>query len=142
MYGFLWVIAIIVFLLLEASTYQFICIWFAGGALGALAAFGLGAGLNVQIGVFFALSAVLLVLTRPLVKKIMSERTEKTNIDELIGKLGKVTDKIDNVAAAGRVKLGAMEWAARAEDGSVIDEGAVVKVLKVEGVKLIVKVES
>lgn len=142
MYGFMWVVAIIVFLLLEAATYQFISIWFAGGALGALVAFGFGGPLKVQILVFFVLSALLLILTRPLVKKIMNERKEKTNIDELPGKLGQVTEKIDNMASVGRVKLGAMEWTARSDDGSVIEPGAIVKVIRLEGVKLIVKVDS
>ena len=72
MISFMWLIAIVVFLLLEAATFQFICIWFAGGALGSLVASMLGASLNVQMIVFFIVSALLLVLTRPFVKLISS----------------------------------------------------------------------
>lgn len=139
MYGIMWLIAIIVFLILEAVTYQFICIWFAGGALGALIACGLGAGLTVQITVFFLLSALLLVCTRPFVKKLTFGKITKTNVDDVPGKLAQVIEKIDNVAATGRVKLGAMEWAARSEDDSVIEIGEIVEAIEVSGVKLIVK---
>ena len=139
MYGIMWLIAIIVFLILEAVTYQFICIWFAGGALGALIACGLVAGLTVQITVFLLLSALLLVCTRPFVKKLTFGKITKTNVDDVPGKLAQVIEKIDNVAATGRVKLGAMEWAARSEDDSVIEIGEIVEAIEVSGVKLIVK---
>lgn len=142
MYGVIWLCAIIVFLLLEAATYQFICIWFAGGALAALGAFELGASLNIQLFTFFVASAVLLVLTRPLVRKINSERKIKTNVEELIGQLAQVTEKIDNIAGMGKVKLGGMEWTARSSDGTVIDENVTVEVVEVSGVKLMVKLKE
>ncbi len=139
MYALIWVIAIIVFLLLEAATFQYICIWFAGGSLGALVAYALGATLNVQIIVFFVVSAILLILTRPLVKKLMNGRKEKTNIDNIPGKIAKVTQTIDNIGAKGKVMLGAMEWSAVSNDESIIEEGKIVEVLEVKGVKLVVR---
>lgn len=142
MYGVLWTVAIVVFLVLEAATFQFICIWFAGGALGALAAYGLGGSLNSQIIVFFIVSAVLLVLTRPFVKKVTDSKKTKTNAESIPGKLARVTEAIDNVAETGKVKLEGMEWTARSSDGSTIPADAVVEVLKISGVKLIVKHEK
>ncbi len=139
MQGIVWVIGIVVFLLLEAATYQFICIWFAGGALGALVSWTLGAGMNVQISVFFIVAAVLLILTRPFVKKITANRTVKTNVDVIPGKIALVTEEINNLSEQGKVKLDGMEWTARSKNGESIEQGKQVEVLEVSGVKLIVK---
>ena len=139
MYGILWTVAIIVFLILEAVTFQSICIWFAGGALGALAAYALGGSLNSQIVVFFITSAILLVLTRPFVKKVTQGKKIKTNSESIPGKQGKVTEEIDNVSERGKVRLEGMEWTARSVDGSVIPENVIVEIVEISGVKLIVK---
>lgn len=141
MYGFMWLAAIVVFLLLEAASYQFICIWFAGGALGALVAFGLGASLNLQILIFFILSALLLILTRPFVKKVVGSGRAKTNVESIPGKKAVVTEKINNLEDKGKAKLDGMVWTARSSDDTVIEEGTTVSVVEVSGVKLIVKKE-
>ncbi len=142
MFGLMWLVAIVVFLLLEAATYQFICIWFAGGALGSLIAYGLGFSLDVQISVFFVLSAVLLILTRPFVKKLVGSRRIKTNVDTIPGQTAIVTEKIDNLNNLGAVKLGSLTWAARSSDGSVIEKNEQVIIKEVSGVKVIVEKKS
>ena len=139
MQGMVWVIGIIVFLLLEAATYQFICIWFAGGCLGALILWALGLGMNVQISGFFIVSAILLILTRPLVRKITENRKLKTNVDVIPGKICLVTEEINNLSETGKAKLEGMEWTARSKSGEVIKEGRTAEVVEVSGVKLIVK---
>ena len=139
MQGVVWVIGIVVFLLLEAATYQFICIWFAGGALGALIFWALGFGMNVQISAFFIVSALLLVLTRPLVRKITANRKVKTNVDVIPGKICLVTEEINNLSETGKAKLDGMEWTARSKNGEIIKEGSTAEVVEVSGVKLIVK---
>lgn len=139
MYGVLWTVAIIVFLVLESVTFQFISIWFAGGALGALAAYVLGGSLNSQIVVFFIVSAILLVLTRPFVIKVTRGKKIKTNSESIPGKQGKVTETIDNASETGKVRLEGMEWTARSVDGSIVPENAIVEIVKISGVKLIVK---
>ena len=55
-----------------------------------------------------------------------------------VGSEGYVTADIDNLAATGTVKLGAMEWTARSADGSAIKAGTRVKVERIEGVKAFV----
>lgn len=141
MYSFLWLASIIIFLILEAATYQFICIWFAGGSLGALIASMFGASLSLQITAFFAVSVLLLVLTRPAVKKLTANKGIKTNIEEVPGKTALVTEKIDNTIGTGKAKLDGMEWTARSVDGDVIEKGKKVTVESVSGVKLMVKGE-
>ena len=134
----LWLILMVVLLITEASTVTLVSLWFAGGALAALLVSLLGAAVWIQIVAFLAVSAVLLTALRPIAKKHFTPKLTATNVDSVIGSTGLVTAAIDNVSAAGQVKLGAMVWTARATDGAPIPEGTLVKVDKIEGVKAFV----
>ena len=134
----LWFLMMVAFLVAESSTVALVSIWFAVGALAALIASLLQAQLWVQITVFLAVSCVLLALLRPLVRKYFNPRIVKTNVDSIIGSVGKVIQTIDNLVPAGQVKLGAMEWTARSVSGDVIPEGTLVRVERIEGVKVFV----
>ena len=134
----LWLILMVVLLITEASTVTLVSLWFAGGALSALLMSLLGAAVWIQIVAFLAVSAVLLTALRPIAKKHFTPKLTATNVDSVIGSTGLVTAAIDNVSAAGQVKLGAMVWTARATDGAPIPEGTLVKVDKIEGVKAFV----
>ena len=93
----------------------------------------------LQIVLFFGVSAAMLLLLRPLAKKYLVPRTEKTNAQSIIGKTAVVTQKVDNLRGEGAVKIGGVEWSARSTDGGPIDDGAVVRVVKIEGVKACVE---
>ena len=134
----LWLGLMVLFLAVEAATVTMVSLWFAGGALAALAVSALGGGYLVQAAVFLVVSAVLLALLRPMARKHFTPKLTKTNVDSVIGMEGYVTADIDNVAATGTVKLGAMEWTARSATGEKISTGALVKVEKIEGVKAFV----
>lgn len=134
-----WLAAIIAFAVIEAMTAQLVSIWFAGGAVAAFIASIAGAGTMTQWILFVAVSALLLIFTKPFVKKITNREPEKTNVDAQIGKTTVVTQKIDNIAETGEVKLNGISWSARSTDGGIIEAGKTVSVEKVEGVKLIVK---
>lgn len=134
----LWLILMVVFLVVEGSTVTLVSLWFAAGALAAMLASLLGGALWLQILLFLAVSAVLLTALRPMVKKHLNPKLTATNVDSVIGSTGLVTAAIDNVSAAGQVKLGSMVWTARATDGAPIPEGTLVKVDKIEGVKAFV----
>ncbi|MBP3305062.1 MAG: NfeD family protein [Oscillospiraceae bacterium] len=135
---FLWLALMVVFLFVEAGTVALVSAWFAAGALAALIAALLGAEIWLQITVFLAVSAALLACLRPLVRKYFKPKIVRTNVDSLIGSEGYVTADIDNVAAVGQVKLGAMEWTARSSSGENIPKGTLVKVERIEGVKAFV----
>ena len=92
----------------------------------------------LQGTLFLVISAVLLALLRPLVKRYVTPRITATNVDSVIGSTGLVTTAIDNVSAVGQVKLGAMEWTARSTSGQPIPVGTRVRVDKIEGVKVYV----
>lgn len=138
-----WLIALIVFLVIEAVTLGLATIWFAGGALVALIAAMCGAGLGIQVASFLVVSLVLLIFTRPFAVRFLSKDTLKTNVNRVIGMEGVVTEEISNLAGTGKVSLGGNIWTARTEnEGGTIPVDAVVAVLRVEGVKLIIKVKE
>ena len=94
---YIWLAAIIVFLLVEAGTVALVSIWFAGGALLAMIAAALGAGVPVQLAVFVLSSGLLLALMWPLAKKRINGRHVRTNADRLIGREVLVTEQIENL---------------------------------------------
>ena len=134
----LWLAALLLFLAAEASTVALVSLWFAFGSLAALIISLLGGSVLWQITAFLLVSSVLLALLRPIVRKYFTPRLSPTNVDSLIGSQGYVTAPIDNVAAKGQVKLGAMFWTARSSSGDPIREDTLVKVDKIEGVKVFV----
>ena len=133
-----WLIAMIIFVVAESMTVTLVSIWFAVGALGAILVALLGGGLMLQVTVFLALAIVLLFLLRGMVRKHFSPRVTKTNVDSVIGATGIVLTPVNNIAALGQVQVGGVEWSARSTDNTHIPAGAMVKVDKIEGVKVFV----
>ena len=135
----IWIAAIVALVVIEAATVQLVTIWFAVGAVGGLVACALDAPLWVQILVFVALSAVTLLVTKPLVKRFTNTKKQPTNADRYIGRQAIVTEAIDNVMNKGAATIGGLEWTARSADGSKIEKDTIVTVEAIEGAKLIVK---
>ena len=135
-----WVVALVVFLIVEAVTAGLVSIWFVFGSLVARICAALGAAVWLQIFWFVIVSVATLVLTRPLVKRYVDSRSVATNADRSIGRAAVVTERIDNLAATGAVKLDGVVWTARSTDDAVaIETGERVTVRAIEGVKLIVE---
>ena len=133
-----WLVLMVLLLILEAATAGLTSIWFALGALAALIASLFGGALWLQLVWFFAVSLLTLWLTRPLALKYLNSRRVATNADRVIGAEAVVTEDIDNVAGSGAVHVDGHEWTARSGSGANIAKGAVVRVERIEGVKLIV----
>ncbi len=133
-----WLAAMVVFLIAEAMTVTLVSIWFAAGALGALLVALFGGGLTFQVTVFLALAVLLLVSLRSFVRKHLNPRLVRTNIDSVVGTTGIVLTPVNNIAALGQVQVNGVEWSARSTDGSHIPAGALVRVDKIEGVKVFV----
>lgn len=134
----IWCVILIALLLVELSTANLTTIWFAGGALFAWFASLLKAPLWLQILVFFIVSIVTLILTRPLVKKMMDRKVVPTNADRAVGKEAWVTATVDNTRGEGIVNLEGSDWTAISESGEVLAEGTKVVVREIRGVKLVV----
>ena len=140
MNGIYWLIGMLILLGIEIVTLGLTTIWFAGGCLAAFVAAVAGAGLGIQLIVFFVVSLVLLFVTRPIAVKFFNEGRTKTNADSLIGERAVVTKDIDNLLAEGEVEVNGQVWTARSLEGDVkIEAGTVVKICRISGVKLIVK---
>ena len=135
-----WLIALIVFLVIEGVTVTLVCIWFAGGALIGLLAAALHAPIWLQVLLFLLVSIILLVYTRPIAMKYFNKDREKTNVSGIIGKQAIVVDEIDNLQGLGKVTVGGQEWTARSVvEDQIIPVGTVVVVEEVKGVKLMVR---
>ena len=75
-------------------------------------------------------------------KTFENKNVKKTNVDSLPGEKAIVIKAIDNLKGTGQVVLNGMEWSAKAKENTVIEEGKVVRVTAVEGVKVIVEEEK
>ena len=135
----IWLGLLVAFLIVEAvCAVHLVSIWFAAGSLVAMVVSLVGGEIWLQITVFLAVSCVILALMWPFVRKFLNPGLKKTNIDSVIGSTGLVTVAVDNVSALGQVKLNGMEWTARSTTGAVIEPGTVIRVDRIEGVKVFV----
>ena len=138
-YATVWRVLMVGFLIAEAACpFHLVSIWFAIGSLVAGIVALLHGGIGLQIALFLVVSCGLLISMLPLVKKFIKPNIVKTNVEGVIGTEGYVTEAIDNIAATGQVKLGGMYWTARSENGKNIEAGKLVKVERIEGVKVFV----
>ena len=134
----LWILAIVIFSILEATTQGLVSIWFAGGAVAALIAASLNADTMIQSTVFIVVSVILLIALRGIAKKNLKNKTEKTNADRIIGETVTV-EKISSVKKnEGTVKINDVEWKVMVPDCELL-VGDILTVEKIEGVKLIAR---
>ena len=132
----IWLAAIAAFGVAELMTEGLISVWFAVGSLGALLAAIADLSLTVQFVVFA-------VVALPMVKDWAARhQSVPTNLDLVLGKMGKVTEVIDNEIASGAVYVDGKTWTARSAAGVIIPQGAKVRIARMEGVKLIVETEK
>ncbi len=133
-----WFAALIVFGIIEASCPCLLSIWFCAGSIGAMVAAELGASFGVQLAVFLVISLIALAALRPLLRRYYVPKLEKTNADALIGKCAVVTERVDNLNATGRAKVGGQDWSVRSSAGDILEPGTTVTIERIEGAKLFV----
>ncbi len=134
-----WLVALAVLVLIEILTLGLTTIWFAGGALIAFLASCIGVNLFVQIVLFVIVSLAMLFFTRPVAVKYLNKKRVKTNYEGLIGKVVKITQRVDNYNQTGAAMVNGTEWTVRSEsDDVIIEPGTKVKIVNISGVKLIV----
>ncbi len=136
---YVWLAVIVFTAVCEIATAQLVSIWFVIGGIGGLITSLFTDDIFVQCGVFLVVTLVTLLATRPIVKKMKHFEKTETNSDRAIGKIADVTLEINNLLGQGLVNVEGAVWSARSDDESVIEVGTKVKVLRIEGVKLIVK---
>ncbi len=132
-----WLVLFVILSLIELATVNLVSIWFAVGALITTFASLATDNLMVHLAVFTISSILLLLLTKPFVKKIKRREVVPTNLDRVIGKVGVVTEKIEK-DGIGEVKVLGKRWSAYSN--KKIEVNSKIKVLSINGVKL--KVEE
>jgi len=137
----IWLIVAILLVILEICTAAFGSICFAIGAAVAAIAAGIGAGLTWQILIFVVVSMLTFIFLRPFMLKFMDRKSKdvKTNADALVGKRAVVSERIDASQLTGRVAVDGDDWKAVSEDGSVIEKGTPVEIVKLDSIILTVK---
>jgi membrane protein implicated in regulation of membrane protease activity len=127
-------------LFIEAQTAELIAVWFVPGALASLILSTFNVAIWIQWVVFAVISAVLVILALTIFRKKLLRNfgKEKTDTELLIGKTALVTERIDNDAMTGAVKVDGKEWSARMSDNCEYAEvGEFVEIESISGVKLI-----
>lgn len=137
----IWSVAVVAFLVMEAMTASLTSIWFAGGAFASLIAKFLGAGLWTQIIVFLTVSLICVISVKKFYNKKADENKNPTNSDRLIGQRVVIRKSEDDIKEQGTAVINDVSWKVKSENGEEIIDGSTATVLKIEGVKLIVKGE-
>lgn len=138
-----WLTVAVIMAVIEGITPALVTIWFMFGALAAMVLSIFVQSFAVQFAVFAGVSAVLLIFTRPLVKKIFRKtKTVYTNADRIIGQEGVVTEEISNLENKGQITVLGQVWSAKSQDGSIIPFDKTVTVCSIHGVKAIVKIKE
>ena len=135
----IWVGVMVLFGVVEAITVGLTSIWFVVGGVGGLVTSMLNGPIWLQLVVFFAVSVGCMIAARPLVVKYVNQKTVATNADRVLGGTARVTETIDNTVPMGAVYVDGKTWSARSVSGERIAEGAMVRVVRMEGVRLFVE---
>ena len=136
---YVWLGLIVAFIAVEAATVNLVSIWFIGGSVAGLVCAILGAPTLLQFAVFILVSALLLALLRPLLKKYLRVKPTKTNADRLVGQEALVTEQIDNLRETGAIRINGVLWTAKSADDTQIPIGTRVVIERIEGAKVYVK---
>ena len=136
---YIWLIIAGLFIIIETFTSGFLIFWFGIGALVSMIISIFIEDIFIQTIIFIISSVILIFATKPFVKKFTNSQTISTNINSLIGKTGIVVKEIDNLASVGQVKVNGELWSAKSIDNQIISENTKVEIIKIDGVKLIVK---
>lgn len=139
-YGWYWIAIIVAALILEIVTEQLISIWFIPGAVVGIVLDLFSVYLPIQIITLLIVSILGIFVLRNLVMKKFPSENSKTNIDAIIGERCIVTEKVDNYAGCGQVKIKGQIWSARGVgEDDVFEIGEALHVVAIEGVKVICK---
>lgn len=136
----IWLVITILALVIEGSTAGLTTIWFAIAAAVSFVLSLLNLNVYIQIIAFFLISILLLVFTRPIIRKTLVKEKEKTNADKIIGEKALVIDEINPLAGTGQIKISGAVWSAKADE--IITKDKIVIIKGIKGVHAIVEKEE
>lgn len=137
-----WLALILVFVIIEVATVDFIFLMLAVGSVGGLLSGLFGAPLWLQVLVAAVLALALVFFVRPPLKRLLHRGADPalSNVDALLGQSGTVTT--DFVDGQGHVKLANGEtWTARLSQASPsdpVESGQRIVVTAIEGATAVV----
>lgn len=135
-----WLVLLVAFLIVEFVTVGLTSIWFAAGSLVSLILAICQMNFGFQAVAFFVVSIGLLVATKPFVDKYINSRIKKTNVDEMLGVVVRIVERVSNMDQTGKAVVRDIEWTVRTEDDKeILEVGEKAYVTAISGVKLIVK---
>ena len=134
-----WLFLFIILSFVEVATVNLVSIWFVASGIVAMILSFFTEDIAIVSTIFAILGIVLLIITRPIVNKLKSKDNVKTNLDRIIGEDAIVTqDIVKN--EVGEVKVDGKRWSAISKN--ICLKGDIVKILRIDGVKLVVEKES
>ena len=137
---YIWLSVVILSVIVEASTFTLVSVWFIPAALISMILAFCSVDLWIQLVVFIAVSLALIIFMKPIFKNVFGVKPIATNADAVIGERAVVIEPIDNLAGRGQVKVKGQIWTARASDKDAkYEKDEVLSVIATEGVKLICK---
>ena len=131
-----WVVVALGALAIDITTNSFMFIWFAIGAIAAIIAIGLDAPVVIQAIAFVAVSAVVMAIGYPIVKRTIKKTVKKTLTMEegYVGKEFAITKDIDEKA---NIKFQGIYWTVK-NSGEPLKKGDLVRITGIEGNKLVI----
>lgn len=136
-----WLVLGFVLLIGEVLTPGFLLACFAVGCAAAAGVASFDLTWPWQLSAFAATSLAVFFAIRPFVIKHLYKAGEgqRTNVDALVGERGLVVEAFDPVTAEGRVKVRGEDWKGVSASGRPFETGTAVKILRVEGVRVVVE---
>ena len=137
----IWLVVAGLCFVIEMATVGFLVFWFGIGALiTMIISLIFPDNIILQVSIFVISSTILLFLTKPIVNKLTKkDKKVATNAYSIIGKKAVVTKKIDSKLGVGQIKVAGEKWSAKPLDEKEIEEDEEVEVVKIDGVKAVVK---
>lgn len=139
-----WIILAGIFVIFEmVIPTDFLVFWLGIGAVITAVVSVFVDNITVQVAVFCISSIILILCTKPLVRKFMKPSSNvSTNVYSIIGKTGIVVSEIDPISGKGQVKIGKEVWAATTTNQEKIEKDTIIKVDSIDGVKAIVSLDK
>lgn len=133
-----WVAVTIICVVIESLTLSLTTIWFGISSFVMVFLAFTPIPFVAQLFIFVALAMVLLIFTRPVVKKKLSQKQIATNYERIIGQIAVVTKKI-TALDKGSIKINGMEWTAAVKEDITLKEGSKCIIEEIAGVTAYVK---
>lgn len=137
-----WIVVAVSSLVIELVTLgNLVCIWFSLGALASLILSLLNVNNVVQYVIFLVVSVISMLIIRPLATKYLRGTTVATNSDMLIGQKVTLIEPI-SLDSWGKVKISGVDWSCISKDNSPIEKDSIVKIVEIDGAKLVVEKDN